>query len=113
MTSRAAAGRRRQGVPREKPIDLASVPTIFIRQDFEPSGQGAMAPASIDRSGSGTIFSGSTPISVPRPEQVGQAPYGLLNENSRGVISVSPVPHSAQEQFCDSVSSAAPSGAST
>src|ERR1700688_3552266 len=97
MTSRATAGRRRQGVVRVKPIDLASVATIFIRQDLEPSRPGAMGPAAIDRAGSGTILSGSTPISVPRPEQVGQAPYGLLNENRRGVISVSPVPHSAQE----------------
>jgi hypothetical protein len=74
MTSRAACGRRRQGVVSSKPIDLASVATIFIRQDLEPSGQGAMAPASIERSGSGTIFSGSTPIRVPSPEQVWQAP---------------------------------------
>jgi len=74
MTSRAAAGRRRQGVPSEKPIDLASVATIFMRHDLEPSGQGATPPASIERSGSGTILSGSTPIRVPRPEQVGQAP---------------------------------------
>ena len=53
---------------------LEIVSTIFMRQDLEPSGQGATAPASIERSGSGTILSGSTPIRVPRPEQVGQAP---------------------------------------
>src|ERR1700688_4105259 len=97
MTSRATAGRGRPGGVRGNPVGLGVFATIFILQDLEASGQGAMAPASIDRSGSGTILSGSTPISVTRPEQVGQAPYGLLNENRRGVISVSPVPHSAQE----------------
>src|SRR3954462_9395263 len=97
MTRRASAGSFRPGVESENPMALASVSTIFRRHDFDPSGQGATAPARIDRSGSGTTLSGSTPISVPRPEHVGQAPYGLLNENSRGVISVRLVPHSEHE----------------
>ena len=44
------------------------------RHDFEPGWKSASAPASIERSGSSTTFSGSTPMSEPSPEQVGQAP---------------------------------------
>ena len=36
---------------------------------------------------SGTASSGSNVILVPSPSQVGQAPKGLLKENSRGSIS--------------------------
>ncbi len=68
-----------------------------MRHDFEPAGQGAIAPASIERSASAITLSGSTPISVPSPEQVLHAPYGLLKEKRRGVISVSEAPHSEQE----------------
>ena len=67
-----------------------------MRHEREPSGQGATAPASTERSGSGTTFSSSTPAMVPRPEHSGQAPYGLLNENSRGVTSDRLVEHSEQ-----------------
>ena len=69
-----SAGSFFQGVEREKPMALEIVSTIFMRQDLEPSGHGATAPALIPRSWSGTILSGSTPIRVPRPEQAGQAP---------------------------------------
>ena len=54
------------------------------------------------------IFASLTRLRLPSPEQVGQAPYGLLNENNRGVISLNPAPQSSQEKFCDSVSSLAP-----
>jgi len=37
--------------------------------------------------------SGSTTIRTPRPSQVGQAPNGELNENSRGSISGRLTPH--------------------
>ncbi len=74
ITRLASAGSFFQGVESENPIAFESVSTIFRRHDFDPSGQGATAPARIERSGSGTTFSPSTPISVPSPEQVGQAP---------------------------------------
>src|SRR4051794_16834405 len=66
ITRRASAGSFFHGVESENPIALESVSTIFRRHDFDPSGQGATAPARMERSGSGTTFSGSTPISVPR-----------------------------------------------
>ena len=75
MTSRARGGsllpRRRE---REAHRLGERARPSACRHDFEPAGQGARAPASIERSGSATTLSGSTPISVPRPEQVGQAP---------------------------------------
>jgi hypothetical protein len=43
---------------------------------------------------SGSIFS-----SKPRPSQVGQAPNGLLNENSRGSISGMVKPETGQANF--------------
>ena len=48
---------------------------------------GSMAPSRSDSSSSGTMRSGSKNILAPMPSQSGQAPAGLLNENSRGVIS--------------------------
>ena len=48
---------------------------------------GSIAPSLSDSSSFGTIRSGSKNILAPMPSQVGQAPCGLLNENSRGVIS--------------------------
>ena len=47
--------------------------------------QGAIAPFSIERDGSGIIFSGSGRRQVPRPVQLGQAPSGLLKEKCCGV----------------------------
>jgi hypothetical protein len=70
----ASAGSFFHGVEREKPMTLARVSIIFTRQDLAPSGYGARAPEVRERSGSGTTLSGSTPIRVPSPEQVGQAP---------------------------------------
>ncbi len=48
---------------------------------------GSIAPSLIDTSSSGMMRSGSKNILAPMPSQSGQAPAGLLNENSRGVIS--------------------------
>jgi len=96
IARRAAAGSFRHGVRSEKPIALPRAPIIRSRHDFEPPCQGARAPASSERSGSAISLSGSTPIRLPSPEQAGQAPYGLLNEKRRGVISASPVPQRAQ-----------------
>src|SRR5262245_12803693 len=111
--SRAFCGSRFHGVLSEKPNDFASVSIIRSRHDLVPGWKRAMAPLSIERSGSDTTLSGSTPMSVPRPEQVGQAPYGELKEKRRGVISESPEPQVAQAKFCDSVSSGSPSGAAS
>ena len=52
--------------------------------------QGAIAPSAMDRFVSGTTLSGSISVLVPIPLQAGQAPYGLLNENRRGVSSSKP-----------------------
>ena len=45
---------------------------------------GSIAPCRIDLVGSGTTRSMSSSMMLPNPWQVGQAPKGLLNENSRG-----------------------------
>ncbi len=43
-----------------------------------------MAPSFSERAGSGTTSSGSNSNRFPNPPHAGQAPYGLLNENSVG-----------------------------
>ncbi len=55
---------------------------------------GAIAPSARLRSSFCTTSSGSKYIADPIPEQVVQAPCGLLNENIRGVISGYEMPHS-------------------
>ena len=60
---------------------------------------GAMAPSSMDRSGSGTTSSGSTSRRVPRPSHVGHAPYGELNEKFRGASSSKEMPSYVQASF--------------
>src|SRR5438105_1513455 len=57
---------------------------------------GAMAPSSMDRSGSGTTSSGSTWRYVPSPSQVVHAPYGELNEKFRGASSSNDSPSNVQ-----------------
>ncbi len=74
MTRRAASGSSCHGVSSEKPSSRARVWIIRMRHDLEPLGQGAMAPAAIERSGSAITFSSSTPRRVPSPEHSGQAP---------------------------------------
>ena len=49
-----------------------------------PDAQGAIAPSSRDKVGSGITKSGSTSFLLPRPVHSGQAPNGELNENDRG-----------------------------
>ena len=44
------------------------------------------------------------PASTPRPSQTGQAPNGLLNENSRGSISVMVKPETGQANFSENSS---------
>ncbi len=62
-----------------------------------------MAPSASDSPSSGTTSSGSKYISVPRPSQAGQAPKGLLKENSRGSISSMVKPETGQANFAENV----------
>ena len=50
---------------------------------------------------------------TPRPSQTGQAPNGLLNENSRGSISLIVKPETGQANFSEKVMrrGVSPSGA--
>ncbi|MNT63658.1 hypothetical protein D3C72_2014910 [compost metagenome] len=50
---------------------------------------------------------------TPRPSQVGQAPKGLLNENSRGSISLMVKPDTGQANFSEKTirRGSSPSGA--
>ena len=74
-----------------------------------------MAPSRRDFVGSGMIKSGSTSIRVPRPEQVGQAPNGELNEKDRGSSSSNDKPSSRHARCSLKVRSrpSSPSGRST
>ncbi len=58
-----------------------------------------MAPLRKVSFGSGTISSGSTVSSLPRPLHSGHAPKGLLNENNRGSISGMVKPETGQANF--------------
>ena len=58
-----------------------------------------MAPSSMERSSFGTISSGSTSSRVPSPSQVGQAPYGELNEKFLGASSSKEIPSYMQASF--------------
>ena len=62
-----------------------------------------MAPRFSGSVSSGTTRSGSMRISWPMPPQVGQAPNGLLNENSRGSISEIVKPETGQANFDEKV----------
>src|SRR6185437_11520424 len=62
---------------------------------------GATAPSRNDRRSSGTTSSGSKNSLVPSPSQVGQAPYGLLNENRRGSISGMVKPETGQANLAE------------
>ncbi len=60
-----------------------------------------MAPLRSDRSLSGMTRSGSIVCSTPRPSQAGQAPKGLLKENSRGSTSEMVKPETGQANFSE------------
>src|SRR5260370_13022762 len=60
-----------------------------------------MAPLRSGRSLSGIIRSGSMRCSTPSPPHAGQAPNGLLNENSRGSISEIVKPDTGQANFSE------------
>ncbi len=60
---------------------------------------GWITPSRSDLLGSGMMSSGSTSIRVPKPEHVGHAPNGELNENDRGSSSSNDRP-SARHARC-------------
>src|SRR5438105_7035110 len=60
-----------------------------------------MAPRRSVRSLSGMTRSGSMCCSTPSPPHFGQAPNGLLNENSRGSISGMVKPETGQANFSE------------
>ena len=69
---------------------------------------GAKTPPPTLRLASGTTSSSSNSMWLPRPVQTGQAPYGLLNENMRGVISGRLMPQSTQAKFSLNIRSSPP-----
>ena len=64
--------------------------------DERKPSHGAMAPLFRLRLGLGIISSGSIYSLAPIPSQCGQAPNGLLKENSRGSISSIVKPETGQ-----------------
>ena len=63
-----------------------------------------MAPLRKDASRSGITRSASMCCSTPSPPHSGQAPNGLLNENSRGSISGMVKPDTGQANFSEKIS---------
>src|SRR6185436_1819959 len=63
-----------------------------------------MAPCIIDFDGSGTTRSMSSSMMLPKPWQVGHAPNGLLNENSRGCGSSYIRPHGRHSKRSENLS---------
>jgi hypothetical protein len=63
--------------------------------------QGAIAPLRSDSEGSGTTSAASNWSWVPRPSHFGQAPNGLLKENSRGSISSMVKPETGQANLAE------------
>ena len=61
-----------------------------------PQPGACMPPSRMDKLGFLTISAGSARSCVPSPEQVGQAPKGLLNENILGASSSMEMPQSSQ-----------------
>src|SRR5690625_3095238 len=67
---------------------------------LELFAHGTMPPSTTDWRKSNTL-SGSTSIRLPKPLHVGQAPYGLLKENSLGEGSSNPMPQATQANFSE------------
>src|SRR4051794_20154189 len=94
MQLRPFSGSFCHGVSSENLKCFATVWICLRRQLSAPSFHIAIAPPLIDFVGSGTIFDSSTSSSTPSPEHPEHAPYGELNEKSRGVISPIETPQS-------------------
>ena len=97
IACRTSSERLFHGFARENPIAVASAWSCRQRNEVLPSWMIAMARCASVRSGSMMSFSASTSWTTPRPVHEGQAPYGELNENSRGDSSVSAKPQRGQE----------------
>ena len=86
-SSRVSAGSLPHGTYWSISKCAATASRIWWKKALLRRSHGSIAPSRSDSSSSGTIRSGSKNILAPMPSQAGQAPAGLLNENSRGVIS--------------------------
>src|SRR2546427_8051320 len=92
MASLAALDRRLHGIFVDTLWAAATASSSRFQYSRRAPAQGAMAPSSMERSSFGTISSGSTSSRVPSPSQVGQAPYGELNEKFLGASSSKEIP---------------------
>ena len=101
--SRAFFGNFFHGVSRSKPCASPTAWSTRYQYSRLLDAHGAMAPSLMDRSWSGTTSSGSTSSRVPSPSQVGQAPYGELNEKLRGASSSNESPQYVHASFCENV----------
>src|ERR671935_1755538 len=88
------------GVRIEKPWASATASSTRYQYSSREPAHGAIAPSSIESSGSGTTSSASTSSRVPRPSHVGHAPYGELKEKFRGASSSNDRPSNVQASFC-------------
>ena len=69
---------------------------LMPSERMEAQPLAVIAPSRIDFDPSGIMRAGSVFSCTPSPVQVGHAPKGLLNENSRGVSSSMEMPQSSQ-----------------
>src|SRR4030042_6752667 len=92
-------GNREKGVFRSKRYCLDSASRTGHKKDSPLFFHGRIAPSFKESDEFGTTRSGSKKGFVPNPLQVGQAPWGLLKENIRGVISAKLNPQWIQENF--------------
>jgi len=92
-------GRSFTGVVMLQPLPVNTASVIFIRHEISVAilFQGASAPCLMLLDRSGITRPGSITSCVPRPVQVGQAPWGELNENDRGSSSSIIVPSYGHE----------------
>src|SRR6185436_21027292 len=113
ISSRVAFDRSFHGVSRLKRRFRASTASVWRKYTDSRPTQGASAPLVSDFRGSGTTRSGSSSSRVPSPPHVGQAPYGLLNENIRGETSGKEIPQRTQARRSEKTHAWPPSGTST
>jgi hypothetical protein len=102
---RCSSGRSAQATSRGMPWRRAKRFISATSARYRGRFQGSTAPSARVFEGSGTTSSWSTSIRLPKPWQVGQAPKGLLNENSRGCGSSKAWPHRAHSKASENSSS--------
>ena len=95
-SSRCFFDSRPNGTSGSSPQVLANVRTASRTNRRSPRAHGTTAPPSRDLDSSGTTSRGSKSVAAPRPWHAGQAPWGELNENARGVISGIEIPQDTQ-----------------